>query len=96
MQVDLNGLIHIVNVRWCDRSNRLLAEIVDEAFALPILRAPVLTIHDLASMIRAYSGIAPDALVLSDLAAEYGELFQDAELLQAGAAGQAPLSAVAS
>lgn len=67
MQINLNGMYYILNLKLDGPGMGLIAEIVDEGFHGPVRREPVQTLGDLVRLIRAYSGLKPDAETLRDL-----------------------------
>lgn len=80
MQIELNGMAYLVRVHWSESGDRLVADIVDEAFSFPVVRHNVSEMADLARLIRVHTGVTPPASVLGGIQREFGELFQDAAL----------------
>ena len=64
MQIELNGMYYILNVRADAVRCCLMAEIVDEGFHGPVRRAQVDTLGDVVRLIRGYTGLKPDGEVL--------------------------------
>lgn len=84
-------MYYILNLPASGPDGRLVAEIVDEAFAFPPRRAVITEIGELAGLIRGYAGIAPDRALLRELSALL-ETRRDALLAHAGTLTAAPVS----
>lgn len=67
MQINLNGMYYILNLRADVPARGVRAEIVDEGFRGQIQTAPVHTLGDVVRLIRGYTGMKPDAETLRDL-----------------------------
>ena len=81
MHIDLNGMPFILKIHWAEDGQTLLAEIVDEAFALAPMRRLVTSIPDVAGLIEDFAGLVPGRDTLRLLNSEFSELFEDQAIL---------------